>query len=189
MVEDTPGILARLTRTLAKVLVGDAKETFMNRIASLGFLLLLAGCATRKEWVALDPKGSYSIQYDQRTRICIYDDGGSAAIYCRRDGKEIFTAFVGPDDVMSAYNVWAGDEQYMDENAPAVPPSHIQELTGSNYASRCIVFTPTGSLVISDDDGDGLPDTKTEQKGLDVYHGTIETTVTTNSVAKARPAL
>ena len=66
---------------------------------------------------------------------------------------------------------------------------HGQELLGANFSSKCIVDSPDSSISIIDENGDGIADKKTEQRGLDIYHGTIETIVTTNSVKKASPAM
>ena len=150
-------------------------------------MLLLAGCSSQQQWTTLNPKERYLIQYDKHTRIWIYDDGGSTAIYCKRDEKPTFSAFINSNEVYSGYEVWTDDDAYSADEGP--PRGYAQELMGSNYSSRCIIDLPDGSIIITDDNGDGLADTKTEQRGLDVYHSTIETIVTTNSVTKANPAL
>lgn len=158
----------------------------MNRMFALWAMLLLAGCATRPEWTSLDPKERYLIQYDQHTRIWIYDDGGSTAIYCKRDDQPFFSAFINSNSIYSGYHVWTDDKKPADGSAP---PTHIQELDGSNYSSRYSRCTPEGSIIITDENGDGLADKKTEQKGLDLYHGTIDAVITTNSATQASPAM
>mgnify|MGYP003594506876 CR=1 FL=1 len=159
----------------------------MNRFIAILALLFLAGCTTQKEWTTLDPKDRYLIQRDTNTKIWIYNDGGYTTLYCLRDDKPTFAAHINPNDIYSAYFAWTNDATYSADEGP--PRGYAQELTGSNYSSRCIVDLPDGSIIISDDNGDGLADTKTEQRGLDIYHGTIDSIITTNSVTKASPPL
>ena len=159
----------------------------MNRIIALGCVLLFAGCATQQEWTSLNPKERYLIQHDKNTKIWIYDDGGYTTLYCLRGNKPTFAAHINSNDIYSAYFVGTDEDAYSTDEGPL--RGYAQELMGSNYSSRCIIDLPDGSIIITDDNGDGLADTKTEQRGLDVYHSTIETIVTTNSVTKANPAL
>ena len=159
----------------------------MNRFIALLALLLIVGCTTQQEWTTLDPKERYLIQHDTNTIIWIYDDGGYTTFHCMRDDKPTFVVHVNSNEIFSAYFVWPGDAIFTGDESP--PLSHGQELIGSNYNSRCAIELPDGSILITDDNGDGLPDKKTEQRGLDIYHSTIETIITTNSVTKARPAM
>ena len=159
----------------------------MNRFIAILALLLMAGCTTQKEATTLDPAARYLIQRDTNTKIWIYDDGGYTTLYCLRGDQPTFAVHISSNDIYSAYSVWADNESCSEDEDP--PVIHGQELLGANFRSKCIVDSPDSSISIFDDNGDGIADKKTEQRGLDIYHGTIETIVTTNSVKKASPAM
>ena len=150
-------------------------------------MLIFAGCATQQEWTSLNPKERYLIQHDKYTKIWIYDDGGYTTLYCLRGDKPTIAVHINSNDIYSAYSVWTDNEAYSEDEG--LPVIHGQELMGTNFSSKCFVDSPDSSISIIDDNGDGLADRKTEQKGLDVYHSTIETIVTTNSVTKVGPPL
>lgn len=157
----------------------------MNRFIAILALLLTVGCTTQKEWTTLDPQKRYLIQRDTNTKIWIYNDGGYTTLYCLRDEKPAFSASIISNEILSAFFIWTDNDAYSADEGP--PRGYSQELIVSNYSSRCVIDLPDGSIIISDDNGDGFADTKTERRGLDIYHGTIDSIITTNSVTKARP--
>ena len=159
----------------------------MNRFSAILALLLMVGCTTQKELTTLDPTERYLIQRDTNTKIWIYDDGGYTTLYCLRGDKPTFAVHINSNDIYSAYSVWTDNEAYSEDEGP--PVIHGQELMGTNFSSKCFFDSPDSSISIIDDNGDGLADKKTEQRGLDIYHSTIETIATTNSVTKASPAM
>ena len=159
----------------------------MNRFIAILALLLMVGCTTQKDWTTLDPKERYLIQRDTNTKIWIYDDGGYTTLYCLRGDKPTFAVHINSNEIYSAYSVWTDNEVYSEDEGP--PVIHGQELMGTNFSSKCLVDSPDSSISIIDDNGNGLADKKTEQRGLDIYHSTIETLITTNTVTKASPAM
>ena len=159
----------------------------MTRFIAILALLLMVGCTTQKEWTTLNPKERYLIQRDTNTKIWIYDDGGHTTLYCLRGDKPTFAVHINSNDIYSAYSVWTVNEAYSEDEGP--PVIHGQELMGTNFSSKCLVDSPDSSISIIDDNGDGLADKKTEQRGLDIYHSTIETIITTNTVTKVSPAM
>ena len=159
----------------------------MNRFSAILALLLMVGCTTQKELTTLDPTERYLIRRDTNTIIWIYDDGGYTTLYCLRDDKPSFAVHINSNEIYSAYSVWTDNEAYSENEGP--PVIHGHELMGTNFSSICLVDSPDSSISIIDDNGDGLADKKTEQRGISIYHSTIETIITTNSVTKASPAM
>ena len=159
----------------------------MNRIIALGYMLMFAGCATHQEGTSLNRNARYLIQHDNNTKIWIYDDGGYTTLYCLQGDKPTFAVHINSNDIYSAYSVWTDNEAYSEDEGLTV--IHGQELMGTNFSSKCFVYSPDRSISIIDENGDGLADKKTEQRSIDIYHSTIETIITTNSITKASPAM